>query len=96
MKITESQTQGFISCSAILAVTLVPLVVLFQFAKLPEKTITWSQQPLPIENFDLVIDMGEDYGTASIIELMGNYIENPPIIVKGLNNTDTKREFGGC
>jgi hypothetical protein len=27
---------------------------------------------------------------------MGNYIENPPIIVKGLNNTDTKREFGGC
>jgi hypothetical protein len=48
-----------------------------------------------MDDFDIVIDMGDDFGTLTIIELMAHYLENPPLADNAVT-TSTRREFGGC
>ena len=87
---------GLIFCSSALTISLIVLLLIFPFAKLSPEEIKHMNTPQNIENFDLNINMGDDYGFLPVVELMDHYMENPPTTN---NNTLLKipeRQFGGC
>ncbi len=53
-----------------------------------------SKQAKSMEDFDVEIDLGEDFGPMTVIDLMGYYLENPPS--PSSTTTVPKRQFGGC
>lgn len=55
-----------------------------------------STKAKSMEEFDQEIDMGEDFGTMSVIDLMGYYLENPPAPTAAGAVEVPKRQFGGC
>ncbi|WP_275099078.1 hypothetical protein [Sedimenticola hydrogenitrophicus] len=78
---------------ASLLLTLGASAVLFPYASLPEETLRAAEQPLPMEAFPDA-DLGPDYGQVPVIELMGYYLENPP--VKESGSAPKQQHFGGC
>ena len=69
-------------------------VVLFPYSAMTREQMTSAQQPLPMEDFELV-DLGEDYGQLTVFDLIGYYIESPPKPAT-LDNAPRKKHFGGC
>ncbi|WP_029132884.1 hypothetical protein [Sedimenticola selenatireducens] len=67
--------------------------VLFSYAAVPEEKRLAASQPQPMEAFSDV-DLGPDYGQIPVVELVGYYLENPP--VKATGSAPVKRHFGGC
>ena len=55
-----------------------------------------SKQAKAMEDFVEDIDLGEDFGPMSVIDLMGYYLENPPAPVNSNTPAVPKRQFGGC
>ncbi|MEH6458052.1 MAG: hypothetical protein V7749_17110 [Cocleimonas sp.] len=55
-----------------------------------------SKSPLAMEDFVDDIDLGEDLGPMSVIDLMGYYLENPPEPDNSSVPAIPKRQFGGC
>jgi len=51
--------------------------------------------PQPMEDFDM-IDLGEDYGMISVVELLGYYLDNPPELEVSTGVKPRKLQFGGC
>jgi len=49
-----------------------------------------------MEDFEQEIDLGEDFGPMSVIDLMGYYLENPPTPSNSNTPVVPKRQFGGC
>ena len=85
-------------CIASLLGSLGLAYALYPYARVSDETLAGSIAPKAMEEFDDVIDLGEDYGPMTIIELMGFYLDNPPQPKADNNQTTTppKREFGGC
>ena len=85
-------------CIASLLSTLGLAYTLYPYARISDAALMDSSTPKAMEEFDEVIDLGEDYGPMTIIELMGFYLDNPPQASAGNNPTKAapKREFGGC
>ncbi len=77
-----------------LVITLGLCLLLFQMTAMSDKTIQAAKTPLPAEEFEDV-DLGDDYGPMSVIELMGYYIENPPQ-ASSTGTAAPKQHFGGC
>jgi len=76
-----------------LAVTLGLSAVFFSYAAVPDEKRLAATQPQPVEEF-VDIDLGPDYGEISVAELMGYYMENPPVQVFG--EAPKREHFGGC
>ena len=55
-----------------------------------------SKAAKAMEDFDQEIDLGEDFGPMSVIDLMGYYLENPPAPSNSNSPAVPKRQFGGC
>ena len=53
-----------------------------------------SKAAKAMEDFVEDIDLGEDFGPMSVIDLMGYYLENPP--TPSNSPAVPKRQFGGC
>lgn len=76
-----------------LALTLGISALLLGYASVPEETYQAAQQPMSMEEFPDA-DLGPDYGPVPVVELMGYYIENPP--VKSSVAAPAQQHFGGC
>ncbi len=76
-----------------LLATLGISAVLFSYAAVPEETRLAASQPQPMEAF-ADVDLGPDYGRIPVVELVGYYLENPP--VKAAGAAPAKKHFGGC
>ena len=76
-----------------LVVTLGLSAVLFPYAVIPDETRAAAKQPLPVEEF-ADVNLGPDYGVVSVAELMGYYIENPPVSAGAA--APKRQHFGGC
>ncbi len=85
-----------IFCLITLALSLVVAALIYPYAKLPDSVSSANSAPRPMEEFNHVIDMGEEYGSMSVIELMGYYLDNPPAPVAVGVPVEPKRHFGGC
>jgi len=67
--------------------------LLFSYAAVPEEKRLAASQPQPMEAFSDV-DLGPDYGEIPVFELVGYYLENPP--VKAAGAAPVQKHFGGC
>ena len=69
---------------------------LYPYAKLSETQLKSIKTPQSMESFEQVINLGDDFGDMSVIDLMGNYLDNPPAPASSSQTTTPKRQFGGC
>jgi hypothetical protein len=86
---------SLIFCVASLLLTLGLSFSLYPYSKLSDNEITNLSVPKSMEEFDNVIDLGEDFGALTIFELVGFYLDNPPN-TNGTVKAEPKRQFGGC
>jgi len=83
-------------CIVSLVATLGLAYALYPHAILPDEQLNNSKTPQDMEDFDQVISLGEDFGELTVIDLMGNYLDNPPAPVSSSQASPPKRQFGGC
>ena len=69
---------------------------LYPHAKLSDDQIMKSAQPQAMETFEEVINLGDDFGEMSVIDLMGYYLDNPPAPAGNTQISKPKIQFGGC
>jgi hypothetical protein len=69
---------------------------LYPYAKLSETQLAKSATPQTMETFEQVINLGDDFGEMSVIDLMGHYLDSPPAPVGSTQISKPKRQFGGC
>lgn len=87
--------QTLLFCSGSLALTLGLAAVLYPFASVSEDTLARSRAAQPAEAMSDV-DLGSDFGTLPVIELMGYYLENPPAPPPQGGHAVQRQQFGGC
>ena len=93
MNLSKSQINSYSFCFISLVISLIVFYLMYPFAKLPDSKV--NAQPVAVEDYQQEINMGEDFGSLEVIDLMGYYLENPPA-PKGSTTAKPKREFGGC
>ena len=87
---------AWLFCIGSLAACLGVSALLYPHAALDSEQMALLSTPQPMENFDQVIDLGEDYGVFTVIDLVAHYLENPPAQAEAGQAPVVKREFGGC
>ena len=87
---------AWLFCIGSLAACLGVSALLYPHAALDSEQMALLATPQPMENFDQVIDLGEDYGVFTVIDLGAHYLENPPAKAEAGQAPVVKREFGGC
>lgn len=70
------------------------MALLYRYAAVTPDALAKSRTPQPIESMQ-DIDLGDAYGTVSVTDLVGYYIENPPA-PKGAAADEVQQRFGGC
>jgi hypothetical protein len=71
--------------------------LLLPLASVSSQVSATATSAQPMEYFEADIDLGEDYGTVPVVELIGYYLENPPEVPEGSAlAVERKRHFGGC
>jgi hypothetical protein len=83
-------------CIFSLVATLALAYGLYPHAKLSESQLKNITTPQSMESFEQVINLGDDFGEMSVIDLMGNYLDNPPAPNGSSETSKPKRQFGGC
>ncbi|ODV04239.1 MULTISPECIES: hypothetical protein [unclassified Thiobacillus] len=81
--------------TAALGTTLGLCAILFPYAAVPAATLSKAQTPQPMENM-ADLDLGKDYGTVSVTDLVGYYLENPPAPKSAAAQAEAPHRFGGC
>ncbi len=69
---------------------------LYPHAKLSETQLMKSATPQSMESFEQVINLGDDFGEMSVIDLMGHYLDSPPAPAGSIQTSKPERQFGGC
>lgn len=88
--------QMLMFCAGSLALSLGAAAVLFPFASVSRETLQASRSAQPVETLGEV-DLGPDFGTVPVTELVGYYIENPPAAPEpGVAAAPKRQQFGGC
>ncbi len=90
-------SSNLIFCIASLLFTLGLSFVLYPYATLSNQEMADANTAKPMEEFDEVIDLGDDYGVLTTIDLMAYYLDNPPAeTIVGGSPATPKIQFGGC
>ena len=69
---------------------------LYPHVIISETQLANSAKPQDMESFEKDINLGDDFGEMSVIDLMGYYLENPPAPKSAMEQSKPKRQFGGC
>jgi len=85
---------GVIFCSVSLVLAGVVCAAGFSLAALPRATIEASKKPAPPESLPELDLPG--FGKVTVIDLMGYYIDNPPVPVSAGGGAPAAKRFGGC
>ncbi|HUW36937.1 MAG TPA: hypothetical protein VMV91_06360 [Rhodocyclaceae bacterium] len=81
---------------AALAVFLGLSAALYPYAAVPAETLARSRLPQPMAGM-ADIDLPQPYGTVSVTDLVGYYLEHPPAANVGSAGGDGGgQHFGGC
>ncbi len=89
-------TKGLaIFCIGALAVALGLFAALFPYAAVPAQTLASSRVAQPMERMG-AIDLGGGYGTVSVVDLVGYYVEHPPVARAGGTGDSGGHHFRGC
>ncbi len=78
-----------------LAATLGLSAFMFHYAAVAPGMLTNSRIPQPMESLQDV-NLGANYGTVSVTDLVGYYIEHPPAPKGATAADDSEHKFGGC
>lgn len=81
--------------AAALGTTLGLCAILFPYAAVPATTLSRAQSPQPMEAM-ADLDLGKDYGTVSVTDLVDYYIANPPAPKSAVLQNEAPHGFGGC
>ena len=84
---------SLVFCTGSLVVCLVIAAIAYPFAALTPDELAASSRIVPAEEM-ADVDLG-DFGVTSVIDLVGNYIENPPVKETGAAPAARVR-FQGC
>ncbi|GKY88430.1 hypothetical protein [Sinisalibacter aestuarii] len=85
---------SIIFCVACVIVFVGVSWVAFPFAAMDPEEVALARTPQPAELLDMV-DVGQGFGELPVIELMGYYVENPPVVAAGAAAAP-EIKFGGC
>jgi hypothetical protein len=85
---------GWIFCSVSLVVAGAACAAGFSLAALPMATVAAAKVPAPPETLPELDLPG--FGTVSVIDLMGYYIDNPPAPANAGGAAPATQRFGGC
>lgn len=80
---------------AALGIALGLLVFLYRYAAVPAETLANARVPQPMESM-ADLNLGKPYGTVSVSDLVGYYIEHPPAPKDGAAPEQSAHGFGGC
>lgn len=69
--------------------------LLFHYAALTPGALVKARTPQPMESMP-DINLGNAYGTVSVTDLVGYYIEHPPAPKGAAAADDSGHRFGGC
>jgi len=69
--------------------------LLFHYGALAPSVLAKSRIPQPMESMQDV-NLGSAYGTVSVTDLVGYYIEHPPAPKGTAATDDGEHRFGGC
>jgi len=80
-----------------LAATFGVFAALYPYAAVPQEVLTTAHAPQPMDRIP-DINLGDPYGTVSVADLVGYYIEHPPVAKDAASSagSDSGRHFGGC
>jgi hypothetical protein len=84
-----------IFCALALAASLALCAAGFQFAAIPKASIEAARRPVPPQALPDV-NVGGGFGKVSVVELVGYYIENPPVPAAGDGAVPAVKRFRGC
>lgn len=82
-------------CFASLLASAGAAALLFPVTTLSEHAVVSARTPQPMELLPDV-DLGPDFGTLPVVELVGYYLDNPPSPEEAGARTERRRHFGGC
>lgn len=85
---------SWIFCSVSLVVGGAACATAFSLAAMPMEAVLAAKTPAPPETLP-DIDLG-GFGTVSVIDLMGYYIDNPPAPATAGGDAAPAKRFGGC
>jgi len=86
----------YIFCTASLLGFASVAYALYPHARLSDEVLSGSTSPKAMEDFDQLIDLGDDYGQLSLIDLMGYYMDSPPSQTPQGAQAAPVLQFGGC
>lgn len=89
-----SKMQILLFCTISLVLSLGAAVMLFPYAAMSHDRMQLVATPQPMENLP-DIDLGPNFGHVPVTELVGYYIENPPVPQSG-GSVARQQQFGGC
>lgn len=84
---------SLIFCVVALFASVAVGAVGYSFAALSVDAAAAARRPTPPERLG-EIDLGHGFGKVSVLDLMGYYLENPPVAAAGA--PAKARRFGGC
>lgn len=86
---------GLIFCVVAILASLAASVLGFSLAALPPEAVAAARTPTPPERMG-DIDLGDNLGRVSVLDLVGYYIEHPPAPPSSGGVPARVRRFGGC
>lgn len=86
---------SMVFCMFVLLASAIASVIGYFFAALPREIVAAARTPTPAERMGS-IDLGHGFGTVSVLDLVGYYLENPPIPSSPSAAPAKARRFGGC
>ncbi len=87
--------QILLYCVSCLGVTLAMLVIMFRYAAVSPQFLTHARTPQSMESF-APINLGGIYGTVSMTDLVGNYLQHPPKAAAPGAGATAPVRVGGC
>lgn len=90
-----NKVQILIFCSGSLLLSLLVAFLLYPHATIPQQTLEFSRTPQAMESLPDV-NLGENFGSVSVTDLVGYYIDHPPQPATAGAGTQHEQQFGGC
>jgi hypothetical protein len=87
--------RSLIFCVAAVVGSVAASAVGYSLAALPREVVAAARAPAPAERLGK-IDLGPGFGTITVLDLLGYYLENPPVQSAAGGAPEKARRFGGC
>ena len=87
--------QILLYCVMSLVVTLIGLTVMFRYAAISPQALAHAQTAQPMGSFS-DINLGSTYGTVSMTDLVGYYLQHPPKAPAAGSASAAPVRIGGC